>query len=48
VRIALNGGSLNRDMQRWFNTSLRFRTNVMQREAPYALRAAAKAAGLLS
>jgi hypothetical protein len=47
VRIALNGGSLNRDMQRWFNTALRFRTNVMQREAPYALRAAAKAAGLL-
>lgn len=47
VRIALNGGALNRDMQRWFNTALRFRINVMQREAPYALRAAAKSAGLL-
>lgn len=47
VRIALNGGALNRDMQRWFNTALAFRLIVMQREAPYALRAAAKSAGLL-
>lgn len=47
VRIALNGGALNRDMQRWFNTALRFRIIVMQREAPYAFRAAAKSAGLL-
>lgn len=47
VRIAINGRSLNRDMQRWFDTALRFRINVMQREAPYALRAAAKSAGLL-
>lgn len=47
VRISLNGGSLNRDMQRFFNTALRFRLAVMQREAPYAIRAAAKAAGLL-
>lgn len=48
VRIALNGGRLNREMQRWFDTALRFRVAVMQREAPYALRAAAKAAGLLA
>lgn len=47
VRISLNGGSLNRDMQRWFNTALSFRIKVMQREAPYALRAAAKSAGFL-
>lgn len=47
VRISLNGGSLNRDMQRWFTTALNFRIRVMQREAPYALRAAAKSAGLL-
>jgi hypothetical protein len=47
VRIALNGGALNRDMQRWFNTALRFRIIVMQREAPVALLAAAKSAGLL-
>jgi hypothetical protein len=47
VRISLSGGALNRDMQRWFNAALRFRVIVMQREAPYALRAAAKSAGLL-
>lgn len=47
ARISLNGGALNRDMQRWFNTALRFRLVVMQREAPYALHAAAKSAGLL-
>lgn len=47
VRISLNGGALNRDMQRWFNTALAFRLIVMQREAPHALRAAAKSAGLL-
>lgn len=47
VRISVNGGALNRDMQRWFETALRFRVNVMRREAPYALRAAAKSAGLL-
>lgn len=48
VRILLNGGALNSDMQRWFNTALRFRIKVMQWEAPYALRAAAKSAGLLT
>ncbi len=47
VRIALNSGALNGEMQRFFNTALRFRLVVMQREAPYALRAAAKSAGLL-
>lgn len=48
VRIAVNGGTLNSEMQRWFDTALRFRVKVMQREAPYALRAAAKSAGLLT
>lgn len=47
IRLLLNGGSLNSDLQRFFNTALRFRLAVMQREAPYALRAAAKSAGLL-
>lgn len=47
VRISLNGGRLNSEMQSWFNTALRFRLVVMQREAPHFLRGAAKAAGLL-
>lgn len=47
VRIALNGGRLNSEMQRWFNTALRFRLAALQREAPHFLRSAAKAAGLL-
>lgn len=47
VRIALEAGALNGDLQRWFNAALKFRLAVMQREAPVALRAAAKAAGLL-
>lgn len=47
VRISLNGGRLNSEMQRWFNTALRFRIAVMQREAPHFIRGAAKAAGLL-
>lgn len=47
VRISLNGGTLNSEMQRWFNTAQRFRLQVMEREAPIALLAAAKSAGLL-
>lgn len=47
VRISLNGGTLNSELQRWFNTAQRFRLQVMEREAPFALRAAAKTAGLL-
>lgn len=48
VRISLDGGgALNSTLQRFFNTALRYRLTVMEREAPHALRAAAKSAGLL-
>lgn len=48
VRILMSGGRLNSELQRFFNTALRYRIAVMEREAPYALRGAARAAGLLS
>jgi len=48
VRISMSGGKLNSELQRFFITALRYRITVMQREAPYALRGAAKAAGLLT
>ncbi len=47
IRISVDGGSLNSTLQRYFNTAQLFRLYVMEREAPHALRAAAKAAGLL-
>ncbi|HBJ85429.1 MAG TPA: hypothetical protein DDZ88_16440 [Verrucomicrobiales bacterium] len=47
VRMAVNGGSLNSELQRWFNTALRYRLKLMKKEAPYFIRGAAKAAGML-
>lgn len=47
VRISLDGRTQNGDLQRFFNMALRFRLVVMESEAPHALRAAAKSAGLL-
>lgn len=47
VRVLMRGGRLTSEIQRFFNLALRYRLKVMEREAPYALRGAAKAAGLL-
>ncbi len=47
VRIVVNGKSMSGELQRFFNTALIYRLDLMRLEAPYALRAAAKSAGLL-
>lgn len=47
VRISLDGRALNSMLQRFFTEAQMMRLYIMQREAPHALRAAAKAAGLL-
>lgn len=48
VRITIGAGSLSGEMQRRFGYVADYRLRAMQREAPYALRAAAKSAGLLT
>jgi hypothetical protein len=48
IRLSIDAGALSSEMQRRFDYVLDYRIKAMQREAPYALRAAAKAAGLLT
>lgn len=47
IRMSVDGKTLNSELQRWFNTALRYRLKLMEKEAPHFLRGAAKAAGLL-
>lgn len=47
IRISVDAGALTSEMQRRFNYVLGYRLKAMERETPYAIRAAAKAAGLL-
>jgi len=47
IRISIDAGALSSEMQRRFGYVVDYRMRAMEREAPYALRAAAKSAGLL-
>ena len=47
IRISIDAGALSSEMQRRFGYVADYRMRAMEREAPYALRAAAKSAGLL-
>jgi|GEM_PF-1843099 len=47
VRISLEAGALNSHLQRFFTLADMHRQRAMAREAPIAIRAAAKAAGIL-
>lgn len=48
IRISVNAGRLNGQMQRRFNYVHAYRVKAMERETPYIIRYAAKQAGLLS
>ena len=48
IRLSLDAGTLNSDMQRRMDAVVGYRLRAMEREAPYVLRAAAKQAGLLT
>ena len=48
IRISINGGALNGEMQRRFNYVVGYRNKAMEREAPFVIRYAAKQAGLLA
>ncbi|MDP1587072.1 MAG: hypothetical protein Q8M07_04985 [Prosthecobacter sp.] len=47
ITLSIDAGALNGEMQRRFTYVLGYRIKAMEREAPYAIRAAAKSAGLL-
>ena len=48
IRISINGGALNGEMQRRFTYVVGYRNKAMERETPFVIRYAAKQAGLLA